>query len=86
VEQGVAPESIVVTQDNGTRTPTGNERILCPWPQQPTYVGPTGSGAENNPANWKAANFACQASVFAHHHHGHDDDDHGHDGDGHDRD
>jgi pimeloyl-ACP methyl ester carboxylesterase len=60
VEQGVAPKSIVVTS-----APAGNERILCPWPQQPTYIGPTGSGAENNPANWKAANFACQASVFA---------------------
>jgi Tannase and feruloyl esterase len=60
VEQGKAPESIVVTQDNGTRTPEGNQRILCPWPQQPTYVGPSGSGAENDPANWVASNFECQ--------------------------
>ena len=90
VEQGVAPQSIVVTQDNGTRTPTGNERLICPWPQQPTYIGPTGSGAENDPANWKAANFACRASVFAHdrhgHHHGQGHDDDGHQGHGHDRD
>ena len=57
VEQGKAPESLVVRQERGTP----NERILCPWPQQPTYVGPSGSGAENNPANWIASNFACQA-------------------------
>lgn len=57
VEQGQAPGSIVVRQEKGTP----NERILCPWPQQPTYVGPSGSGAENNPANWVASNFACQA-------------------------
>ena len=61
VENGRAPQSIVVTQDNGTRTPQGNERLICAWPQQPTYVGPSGSGAENDPANWVASNFACQA-------------------------
>jgi feruloyl esterase len=60
VERGEAPHSIVVTQDNGTRTPEGNERILCPWPKQPTYVGPSGSGAENSPANWVASNFECR--------------------------
>lgn len=62
VERGKAPESIVVTQDNATRTPEGNQRVICPWPLQPTYVGPSGSGAENNPANWVASNFACQAA------------------------
>lgn len=62
VEKGNAPESIVVRQDGGTRTPDGNERVLCPWPLQPTYVGPSGSGAENDPANWVAANFACQVA------------------------
>lgn len=61
VENGKAPESITVRQDNGTRTPEGNERILCPWPLQPTYVGPAGSGAENAPANWVASNFECRA-------------------------
>ena len=59
VEHGKAPDSIVVTQDNGTRTADGNERILCPWPLQPEYVGPA-AGAENDPANWKASNFVCQ--------------------------
>lgn len=59
VEHGKAPDSIVVTQDNGTRTTQGNERILCPWPLQPEYIGPEG-GAENDPANWKASNFSCQ--------------------------
>ncbi|HEY9532103.1 MAG TPA: tannase/feruloyl esterase family alpha/beta hydrolase [Burkholderiales bacterium] len=61
VENGKAPEQLVVRQDNATRTPEGNERILCPWPLQPTYVGPAGSGAENNPANWVAPNFECRA-------------------------
>jgi feruloyl esterase len=60
VERGKAPEAIVVTQDNGTRTPEGNERLICPWPEQPAYVGPAGSGAENDPANWQAANFVCR--------------------------
>jgi len=59
VEKGKAPDSIVVTQDAGTRTPQGNERMLCPWPLQPEYVGPLG-GAENDPVNWKASNFICQ--------------------------
>jgi tannase/feruloyl esterase len=62
VEHGKAPELIVVTQDAGTRTPEGNERLICAWPLQPTYVGPSGSGAENNPANWVASNFACRAA------------------------
>ena len=60
VENNKAPDSIVVTQDAGTRTPQGNERIICPWPLQPTYVGVSGGGAENNPANWVASNFMCQ--------------------------
>jgi feruloyl esterase len=59
VENGHAPDQIVVTQDQGTTTPEGNERIICPWPLQPTYIGP--DGTENTPANWVAANFACQA-------------------------
>jgi hypothetical protein len=61
VENGKAPEQLVVRQDNATRTPQGNERILCPLPLQPTYVGPAGSGAEYNPANWVAPNFECRA-------------------------
>jgi len=58
VEQGIAPESIVATGRSGT---TNTSRILCPWPLQPTYVGPRGSGAENSPANWQASNFECRA-------------------------
>lgn len=61
VENGNAPDSIVVRQDAGTTTPQGNERLICPWPQQPTYVGPSGSGAENDPANWLATNFECRS-------------------------
>ena len=60
VENGNAPDSITVTQDAGTVTPEGNQRLICPWPKQPTYVGPGGSGAENNPSNWVASNFECQ--------------------------
>jgi tannase/feruloyl esterase len=69
VEQGRAPDQIVVTQDNGTRTPDGNERILCPWPLQPTYSGP--QGTQNTPANWIATNFTCQPEP--HQSHGHHD-------------
>jgi feruloyl esterase len=62
VEHGKAPDSIVVTQDAGTRTPEGNERIICSWPLQPEYVGPLG-GAENDPINWTASNFICQPTA-----------------------
>src|SRR3954462_11355336 len=58
VEQGTAPESIVVTGRSGT---INTSRILCPWPLQPTYVGPRGSGGENSPTNWQASNFECRA-------------------------
>jgi hypothetical protein len=75
VENGHAPEQIVVTQDAGTTTPEGNERIICPWPLQPTYVGP--EGTENTPANWVATNFACRAEK----HHDHGDHHHDHDSD-----
>ena len=78
VEHGHAPEQIVVTQDAGTTTPEGNERIICPWPLQPTYTGP--AGTENTPANWVATNFACRAERRPdndHHHHPHDGDDDG---------
>ena len=78
VEHGVAPEQIVVTQDAGTRTPEGNERIICPWPLQPTYIGR--EGTENTPANWAATNFACEKEKHhdhGHHHHSNDADDDG---------
>jgi feruloyl esterase len=78
VEHGHAPDQIVVTQDAGTTTPDGNERIICPWPLQPTYIGP--EGTENTPANWVATNFACRAERRPdndHHHQPHDGD---HDG------
>lgn len=57
VEQGTPPDSIVVTSSGASPT----SRILCPWPLQPTYIGPRGSGAENTPANWIASNFECRA-------------------------
>lgn len=57
VEQGIAPDSIVVTSSGSSPT----SRIICPWPQQPTYIGPRGSNAENTPANWVASNFECRA-------------------------
>jgi hypothetical protein len=58
VEQGIAPDFIVATGRSGT---TSTSRILCPWPLQPTYIGPRGSNAENTPANWVASNFECRA-------------------------
>lgn len=59
VENGNPPDSIVVTHTNGEGV-VDNERIICTWPLQPTYVGPMGDGAENDPANWVASNFECQ--------------------------
>lgn len=63
VENGDAPDRIVVTQDSRTRTPEGNERIICPWPLQPTYVGPTIGNAQNDPVNWLASNFECRVQI-----------------------
>ncbi len=59
VENGIAPDSIEVTHTNSNGE-VDNERILCSWPMQPTYVGPSGDGAENDPVNWIASNFECQ--------------------------
>lgn len=59
VENGIAPDSIVATHT----TPDGvvdNERILCPWPLQPTYIGSTEDDAQNLSENWVASNFECQ--------------------------
>jgi feruloyl esterase len=73
VEHGNAPDSIVVRQDAGTRTAEGNERIICPWPLQPTYTGP--AGGENDASNWVAANFACQPEPRRGHRHAADAED-----------
>lgn len=59
VENGNPPESIEVTHTTQKAT-VDNERIVCPWPQQPTYVGPSEGNAENKRANWVASNFQCQ--------------------------
>jgi feruloyl esterase len=58
VENGTPPESIVATHTNSDGV-VDNERILCPWPLQPTYVGPMEDDAQNDPANWVASNFEC---------------------------
>jgi len=58
VENGQAPDSIVVSHTNNLDR-VDNERIICPWPLQPTYIGPM-NGAQNDPVNWIAANFECQ--------------------------
>jgi feruloyl esterase len=58
VENGVAPDAIVGTHQDADGN-VDNERLICPWPLQPTYMGPTGDGAENDPANWVADNFEC---------------------------
>lgn len=55
VELGIAPESIVATQRSAG---VSNERLLCPYPQQAQYTGPTGTA--NEPSMWTANNFACR--------------------------
>lgn len=56
VEKGVAPVSIIATHSiSGT---LDNERPICAYPRQATYVGP--SGEQNNPDNWIAENFSCR--------------------------
>lgn len=56
VENGNPPDSIRVTKTGQDGTVV-NERLICPWPLQPTYTGdPEGA---NDPANWTAENFAC---------------------------
>lgn len=60
VENGIAPDSIVATHTTSDGT-IDNERVLCPWPLQPTYIGSTEDDAQNLPENWIASNFECQA-------------------------
>ena len=56
VENGAAPVSIIATHSiSGT---LDNERPICAYPRQATYVGP--SGGQNNPDNWIAENFSCR--------------------------
>lgn len=55
VEQGIAPDSITAQfRRNGVLE---NERLLCPYPQQATYIGPR--GGQNDSDNWRAENFQC---------------------------
>ena len=56
VENGVAPESLTAT--HSTDGSVDNERLLCTFPQQARYTGPT--GGENDSDNWVAENFSCQ--------------------------
>lgn len=58
VENGNPPNSIVTTFTNDEGVVT-NERVICPWPLQPTYIGPTDGDAQNDPENWVADNFEC---------------------------
>ena len=56
VENGNPPDHIVAThKTNGV---VDNERRVCAYPQQATYVGP--AGGQNNRANWVESNFACR--------------------------
>lgn len=56
VENGKPPSHIVVTHKTGGVV--DNERRVCAYPQQATYVGP--SEGKNNRANWVEKNFACR--------------------------
>ena len=55
VENGTAPDSLTV--QHLTDGVVDNERIVCPHPQQPAYVG---DGDPNDPVNWVATNFICE--------------------------
>jgi feruloyl esterase len=52
VENGVAPEKL-------TRTSTGQQRVVCPYPQYAQYTGPTG-GSTTDPNN-----FTCGGNLEA---------------------
>ncbi|MEE2822926.1 MAG: tannase/feruloyl esterase family alpha/beta hydrolase [Acidobacteriota bacterium] len=56
VENGKPPNHIIVTHKTGGVV--DNERRVCAYPQQATYVGP--SEGKNNRANWVEKNFACR--------------------------
>ncbi len=56
VEQGRAPDALVATHSRNGQV--DNERLLCPYPQEAVYTGP--AGGADDPANWKAENFACR--------------------------
>lgn len=56
VENSKAPDSIIVTHSTGDVV--DNERLLCPYPQEPVYIGP--AGAQNDQRHWLAENFSCQ--------------------------
>lgn len=53
VENGVAPERLVVTHTTGGVV--DNERPIYPWPTRAEYAGPR--GGQNDPANWVVENF-----------------------------
>ena len=56
VENGKPPDFLVaVRRSEGVVV---NERKICAYPQRAVYIGP--SGDQNNPANWRAGNFACR--------------------------
>ena len=56
VENGNLPDYVVATHK--TDGVVDNERRVCAYPQQATYVGP--AGGQNNRANWVESNFACR--------------------------
>ena len=56
VENGNAPDYMVATHK--TDGVVDNERRVCAYPQQATYVGP--AGGQNDRSNWVESNFACR--------------------------
>ncbi len=56
VENGNLPDYVVATHK--TDEVVDNERRVCAYPQQATYVGP--AGGQNNRANWVEINFTCR--------------------------
>ena len=60
VERGIAPEKL-------TRTSTGQQRVVCPYPQYAQYTGP-GGGSTTDPNNFTCggnleANIRAQCSM-----------------------
>jgi feruloyl esterase len=56
VEKGEVPTHLVAT--HSTDGKVDNERKICAYPQKAVYTGP--AGAQQDPANWIAANFTCK--------------------------
>lgn len=58
VEDGVAPDQVIAVNRNAAGE-VDNERPVCAHPARAVYTGP--ADAANDPLNWVAGNFRCEA-------------------------